>query len=162
MPLKDASNSVKLLIMVGLLISPWCLTQVVIAVFAQDEKIESMPSCPSDSMNCAHIGGGENFRMDDSLTTQLEINSSHAWEKLADYIDQNNAKILVKVNNESNYYIHFVEKTKFWQFPDDVVIQINQSDDGCIIEMQSHSRLGGGDLGVNPKRLNEIYDAIVN
>ena len=35
------------------------------------------------------------------------------------------------------------------------------NEEGCIIEMHSESRLGWGDIGVNPDRLNRIYELLV-
>tara|TARA_B110000444_G_scaffold260931_1_gene310008 strand:- start:5602 stop:6090 length:489 start_codon:yes stop_codon:yes gene_type:complete len=162
MPLSEASNPIKLLAVVGLLISPWLFTQVGIAILAPDEKIEIMPTCEKDSGNCAHLGGGETYRMESSMATLLEFNSTTIWQNLLDYIEDNDGTILVETITDSNYYIHFVEKTPFWNFPDDVVIEITDYNGSCSIEMHSHSRLGKGDIGVNPDRLNGIYDVLVN
>ena len=161
MPLSDASKPIKVLAIVGLLISPWVFTQVAIALFAPDEKIESMPKCDLDSQNCAHLGGEETYRMESSMATLLEINYTEVWDKLIDYIDVNDGEILVESSTNSSYYIHFVEITSFWKFPDDIVIIITDSPDGCVIEMHSQSRLGWGDIGVNPERLKQIHQALM-
>ena len=161
-PLSEASNPIKLLAVVGLLISPWFLAQAGIAVLAPDKEIEIMPTCEKDSGNCAHLGGGETYRMESSMATLLEFNSTIIWENLLDYIEDNDGKVLVETITDSNYYVHFVEKTPFWNFPDDVVIEITDYNESCSIEMHSHSRLGKGDIGVNPDRLNGIYDVLVN
>ena len=161
-PFSEASNPIKLLAVVGLLISPWLLTQAGIAVLAPDKEIEIMPTCEKDSGNCAHLGGGETYRMENSMATLLEFNSTTVWENLLDYIEDNDGKVLVETITDSNYYVHFVEKTPFWNFPDDVIIEIIDYNESCSIEMHSHSRLGKGDIGVNPDRLDGIYDALVN
>ena len=157
----NASNPVKVLLFVGLLVSPWLFTQVGIAILAPDEDIESMPNCESNSGNCAHLGGGENYRMNNSLPTQIDINSSQAWDVISQYIDESNSNILVESGNGINFYVHFVEKTNFWKFPDDVIIQISGNEEGCIIEIHSESRLGWGDVGVNPDRINKIHELLV-
>ncbi|RJU81119.1 MAG: DUF1499 domain-containing protein [Candidatus Poseidoniales archaeon] len=162
MPLSEASNPIKLLAVIGLLISPWFLTQVGIAILAPDKEIETMPSCELDSGNCAHLGGGETYRMDSSMATTVELNSSIVWDKLLDYIEDNGGEILVEITSQSSYYVHFVEKTPFWKFPDDIVISITDFSDSCVIEMHSHSRLGRGDIGVNPDRLNAIHETLFN
>jgi len=161
MPLSEASKSIKLLAVVGLLISPWLLTQLGIALLAPDEKIDTMPDCESDSGNCAHLGGGDTYRMDSSMATLLEINYTEVTAKLVDYIDDNDADILVESTTNTSYYVHFVEKTSFWQFPDDIVISITDTTDSCVIEMHSQSRLGRGDIGVNPDRLDQIYQTLI-
>tara|TARA_B100001287_G_C22627552_1_gene503345 strand:+ start:770 stop:1261 length:492 start_codon:yes stop_codon:yes gene_type:complete len=159
--LSNASNPVKVAFFVVLLISPWLFTQAVIIVLASDQEIESMPTCESNSGNCAHLGGGENYRMDNSLPTQIDVNSSQAWDIISNYIEDSDGKILVETENGINYYVHFVEKTNFWKFPDDVVIQISGNEEGCIIEMHSESRLGWGDVGFNPDRLNRIHELLI-
>ena len=159
--LSNASNPVKVLLLIGVLISPWLFSQAVIFVIASDQEIESMPICESNSGNCAHLGGGENYRINNSLPTQIDINSSQAWVIISNYIEDNNGKILIENGNGINYYVHFVEKTSFWNFPDDVVIQISGNDEGCVIEIHSESRLGWGDVGINPERINKIHELLV-
>ena len=161
MSISNASNPVKVLLLIGVLISPWLFSQAVIFVIASDQEIESMPFCESNSVNCAHLGGGENYRINNSLPTQIDINSSQAWVIISNYIEDNNGKILIENGNGINYYVHFVEKTSFWNFPDDVVIQISGNDEGCVIEIHSESRLGWGDVGINPERINKIHELLV-
>ena len=161
MSLSNASNPVKVLLLIGVLISPWLFSQAVIFVIASDQEIESMPICESNSGNCAHLGGGENYRINNSLPTQIGINSSQAWVISSNYIEDNNGKILIENGNGINYYVHFVEKTSFWNFPDDIVIQISGNDEGCVIEIHSESRLGWGDVGINPERINKIHELLV-
>ena len=100
--------------------------------------------------------------MESSMATLLESNSTVVWDKLLDYIEDNDGEILVESTSEYSYYVHFVEKTSFWKFPDDIVISITDTTDSCVIEMHSQSRLGRGDIGVNPDRLNAIYDLLVD
>lgn len=159
--LSNASNPVKVILLIGVLISPWLFSQAVIFVIASDQEIESMPICESNSGNCAHLGGGENYRINNSLPTQIDINSSQAWVIISNYIEDNNGKILIENGNGINYYVHFVEKTSFWNFPDDIVIQISGNDEGCVIEIHSESRLGWGDVGINPERINKIHELLV-
>ena len=161
MSLSNASNPVKVLLLIGVLISPWLFSQAVIFVIASDQEIESMPICESNSGNCAHLGGGENYRINNSLPTQIDINSSQAWVIISNYIEDNNGKILIEDGNGINYYVHFVEKTSFWNFPDDIVIQISGNEEGCVIEIHSESRLGWGDVGINPERINKIHELLV-
>ena len=161
MSLSNASNPVKVLLLIGVLISPWLFSQAVIFVIASDQEIESMPICESNSGNCAHLCGGENYRINNSLPTQIDINSSQAWVIISNYIEDNNGKILIENGNGINYYVHFVEKTSFWNFPDDIVIQISGNDEGCVIEIHSESRLGWGDVGINPERINKIHELLV-
>ena len=82
---------------------------------------------------------------------------------LTDYITEYDCEILVEDASDSVYFVHFVEHTPFWLFPDDVLVMIKLIDEGSVeIELHSQSRLGLGDMGVNPERLERIYDQLVS
>ena len=153
----------KTLLGVFILLSPWFLVQVWILAAAPDEAIEEMPVCSSSSSNCAHLGGGEYYRMDVTTVVfegqSLEETKSRALE----YIDEQDGDILFELETGDEYYVHFVEHTPFWLFPDDVVVSITaDGDNSSKIELHSESRLGLGDMGVNPERLELLYDALAS
>ncbi|MEC7483712.1 MAG: DUF1499 domain-containing protein [Candidatus Thermoplasmatota archaeon] len=151
----------KALLLVMLIASPWLLVQVWIFVGAQDESISSMEACSEGSANCAHLGGNADYRMDTSSTI-IDRSMEDIRSDLTDYISEYDCKILVEDASDSSYYVHFVERTPFWLFPDDVLVSIEQIDeDTVVIELHSQSRLGVGDMGVNPERLERIYDQLV-
>ena len=150
----------KAILLVLLLASPWLLVQVFIFVAAQDEAITSMETCPEGSANCAHLGGNANYRMD-TTSTILDQSMDDVRIKILDYILEYECNILDEQSTESTYYVHFVEYTPFWQFPDDVLISIEVVDDDTVeIELHSQSRIGLGDMGVNPERLERVYDEL--
>jgi uncharacterized protein (DUF1499 family) len=149
------------ILVVGALISPWLLCQIWIRTSAGDEPFDAMPTCESDSMNCAHLGGGDDFRME-GLSLIIEAPFSTVKANLDGYIDDSNADVLVDEGDDTSLYIHFVERTSFWRFPDDVVVGLKAEEDGTTsIEMHSQSRLGKGDLGVNPDRLEGLHEALL-
>ncbi|MEC8106804.1 MAG: DUF1499 domain-containing protein [Candidatus Thermoplasmatota archaeon] len=151
----------KALLLVMLIASPWLLVQVWIFVGAQDESISSMEACSEGSANCAHLGGNADYRMDTSSTI-IDRSMEDIRSDLTDYISEYDCKILVEDASDSSYYVHFVERTPFWLFPDDVLVSIEQIDeDTVVIELHSQSRLGVGEMGVNPERLERIYDQLV-
>lgn len=151
----------KALLLVLLIASPWILVQGWIFVGAQDESISSMEVCPDGSANCAHLGGNADYRMDVS-STYIDRPMDDIRSDLSDYIKQYDCEILVEEASDSLYYVHFVERTPFWLFPDDVLVSIEQIDETSVnIELHSESRLGLGDMGVNPERLERIYDQLV-
>jgi uncharacterized protein (DUF1499 family) len=48
--------------------------------------------------------------------------------------------------------------TTFWlRFKDDVVIRIRAQGDGSVVDARSLSRVGGGDVGANAKRLRRFF-----
>ncbi len=151
----------KALLLVLLIASPWMLVQGWIFVGAQDESISSMEACPEGSANCAHLGGNADYRMDVS-STFIDRSMEDIRSELTDYIAEYDCEILVEDASDSLYYVHFVERTPFWLFPDDVLVSIEQIDEDTVnIELHSQSRLGLGDMGVNPERLERIYNQLV-
>ena len=150
------------IVFVGLLItSPWLIVQIGIVVLAPDVEISSMPTCEQDSRNCAHLGGGDDYRLNEIYPTSIDKASEELYEDLIQYIDTNDWELIYQNNGADTYYVQFVEITDFWQFPDDVVVSIQGTDSGSLLEIHSESRLGWGDLGLNPDRINTIYDSIV-
>ena len=83
------------------------------------------------------------------------------YNNLIRYIESNDWNFIYEDTTGGTYHVHFVETTKFWQFPDDVIVLIQPTNSGCIIEIHSESRLGWGDLGLNPERIDTIYDSVV-
>lgn len=149
------------LLVVGALLAPWLLCQVWILTSAGDEPFEEMPQCDANSMNCAHLGGGADFRMEElSLTIEAPIDEVQV--NLNAFIESNNGDVLVEVEDENASYIHFVVRTSFWRFPDDVAVSLTAVDMGTTeIELHSQSRLGQSDLGVNPERLEALHASLV-
>jgi uncharacterized protein (DUF1499 family) len=156
------SRQKKVTVMVLLLCSPWLLCQAWIAVGAPDEAFTTMPVCSNDSGNCAHLGGDAMYRMDGEYTLIINQSSDVVWDKIVQYIDDSGSDILFEETDESgDYYTHFVERTSFWRFPDDISVSLTSIDGlSTEIELHSQSRLGQGDLGVNPERLENLYVAL--
>jgi len=153
------------ILLVLLISSPWLLCQAWIAVGAPDEAFTAMPSCPDTSYNCAHLGGGDTYRMDGEYTLTLNATVEQVWSQVEQYIDDSGSEVLVDETMDSGErYVHFVERTTFWRFPDDISISVQPLADGSSsqLEMNSQSRLGQSDLGVNPNRIDSIYQKIVN
>ncbi len=157
------SRQKKVTVMVLLLCSPWLLCQAWIAVGAPDDAFTTMPVCSNDSGNCAHLGGDAMYRMDGEYTLIINQSSDVVWDKIVQYIDDSGSDILFEETDESgDYYTHFVERTSFWRFPDDISVSLTSIDGlSTEIELHSQSRLGQGDLGVNPNRLEKIYAVLI-
>tara|TARA_B110001452_G_scaffold225622_2_gene199644 strand:- start:177 stop:671 length:495 start_codon:yes stop_codon:yes gene_type:complete len=154
------------IILVALLCSPWLLCQAWIAVGAPDETIASMPTCAENSANCAHLGGDATYRMDGEYTLTVNLSSTELWLKVEQYIENTDGHILFEegpLDGVGIHYVHFVERTSFWRFPDDVSVLVSAlDDDTCSLELHSQSRLGQSDLGVNPDRLEELYASLID
>ena len=71
------------IVFVGLLItSPWLIVQIGIVVLAPDVEISSMPTCEQDSRNCAHLGGGDDYRLNEVYPTSIDKASEELYEDL--------------------------------------------------------------------------------
>ena len=57
--------------------------------------------------------------------------------------------------------LHFVRTTSILRFHDDVIVTITGEGDDSLIEMESQSRVGRGDLGQNPRNISELHRAIL-
>ena len=157
-----SSRQIKGLTLVLLLSSPWLLCQAWIVTSAPDEVWNTMPVCPEASSNCAHIGGNADYRMDGEFTLTLNQSAEQVWSALQQYIDDSGADVLLEEKQDSGEsYTHFVERTIFWRFPDDVAVHVMVIDENsCTIELHSQSRIGGIDMGINPARLEGLYEAL--
>ena len=159
--LSPSSLLTRVIVICLLISSPWLIIQVGIVAFAPDQEITKMPGCSSSSGNCAHLGGGDDYRLLENLPSVVNLTVSEVYENLVNYIEINDLKIIYEDSNENSYYLHFVEKTPFWQFPDDVVVSLQDNDSTTIVEIHSESRIGWGDMGVNPERIEKIYNSLI-
>ena len=155
-------KTTKIVVLILLIASPWLIVQVGIFVLAPDKEFDAMPICADDSGNCAHLGGGDDYRLNEQYSSIINLTADVVYDNLNGYLDDNAWDILIDESTDGGHYVHFVEVTSFWLFPDDVVVSIQDSGDSCIIEIHSESRLGWGDIGVNPARIDDIYSKLLN
>ena len=71
-----------------------------------------------------------------------------------------NSKPRMKIINQKEGFIHAIDVTPFFRFYDDVAIKIFRENEKTKIWMQSQSRLGLHDLGVNEKRIQNLHKKI--
>ena len=155
------------LLIVLLICAPWFACQVWIQVSAPNEVWTTMPTCPTDSQNCVHLGGGSSqYEVPNEMSSELQSNATTVWLSLLDWVEENDVETLHKeTNGTSDYYVHLVQKTSFWRFPDDLVVRITPSEtgdssqalSGSVIEIHSQSRLGQDDMGENTRRLEALH-----
>ena len=151
-----------ILLTVLLLASPWLLVQGWIVVAAHDPEHTSMPTCPDPTANCASLSSQSVVRMDAGLTTLIQANVSEVWEAWVEWSEENGLQQgHTALGEEGERFAHGVAIPPFWRFPDDVVVQFTPQGEDTAISLYSASRLGVGDLGVNPNRLESLHDALV-
>jgi uncharacterized protein (DUF1499 family) len=56
--------------------------------------------------------------------------------------------------------VRAVRKTRLFRFRDDVTARVRPDPDGAWLELTSVSRLGRGDVGQNPRNLEELPRAV--
>ena len=159
------AESKKRTVLVGLLLvaMPWVLVQGWILVAAHNPGHTTMPSCPQQTMNCSFLSGDQTVRMDAGLATVIEANVSEVWDAWTAWSDDNGLRESHDAVEEGGeHFSHRVAITPFWRFPDDVVVLFVPEGDATSITLYSASRLGQGDLGVNPDRLESLHAALLS
>ena len=150
------------LLTVLLIASPWLAVQGWIVAAAHDPEHTTMPTCPDPTANCASLSSQSVVRMDTGLTTVIQANVSEVWEAWVEWSDENGLrKGHTALGEGGERFAHGVAITPFWRFPDDVVVQFTPQGEETSISLYSASRLGVGDLGVNPNRLGSLHDALL-
>ena len=150
------------LLTVLLIASPWLAVQGWIVAAAHDPEHTTMPTCPDPTANCASLSSQSVVRMDTGLTTVIQANVSEVWEAWVEWSDENGLrKGHTALGEGGERFAHGVALTPFWRFPDDVVVQFTPQGEDTAISLYSASRLGVGDLGVNPNRLGSLHDALL-
>ena len=110
-----------------------------------------LSSCPN-APNCVSSYPNDGYAKNSPIRyvgTQAE-----AKAKLVQLLEAlPNTKI---VSAESNY-LHAVQTSSFWGFPDDIEFYLDDKEN--IIHFRSASRLGRGDMNINQKRMEAIISA---
>jgi uncharacterized protein (DUF1499 family) len=137
----------------------WTLIVVAIQLAALDQAIEKMPrECPADSLNCVRVASDGTAHRADGLESPL-INSSRqeVRREIWLWLEQERGGSHLRSTGESSpdgLYFHGVDRTDFWFFPDDLFAFTACAENGLTrLSLQSQSRLGAGDMGVNHARL---------
>ena len=145
-----------------LIASPWLAVQGWIVAAAHDPEHTTMPTCPDPTANCASLSAQSVVRMDAGLTTLIQANVSEVWDAWVEWSEDNGLrKGHSALGDDGERFAHGVAITPFWRFPDDVVVQFTPQGEVTAIALYSASRVGVGDLGVNPDRLEDLHASLV-
>ena len=116
-------------------------------------KYEEFPKKRFGRNNCTRVADkpnrGKNMK---PIVTNLAI----------DEIQKNIKEIIntmqkIKIINERNGFIHFIQITPFFRFYDDIFIKIFENNGKTTVWFQSQSRLGLYDFQANEKRVGFLY-----
>ncbi len=107
---------------------------IVMNVLSVPLATETMPeACPENSRNCDH------------RQVMIDVSDEELHKAMEEWVD---TRGFTATFNEW----HIVDRTLLMQFPDDVTYE-----NKCgYIEVNSQSRLGGADFGVNSARLDDL------
>lgn len=109
---------------------------VILNLFSIPLTNDTLPDdCPEYSGNCEH------------RQIMLDVSDEELHEAMEEWVD---TRIFTATFSEG----HIVDRTMFLQFPDDVTYE-----NRCgMVEVNSQSRIGGSDFGVNSDRLDDLEE----
>lgn len=147
-------------IIIGILIF-YIFTVSSIQLIAPNKIVTEMPEkCPESSANCARVAyDGTAYRTEDVQSLSIKAPSTEVQLEIEKWLnEQFSGGVLYSNVDENNHtFIHGVDRTVFWFFPDDVYAGIScDNSENTLITLQSESRLGIGDLNKNPERLADL------
>lgn len=64
------------------------------------------------------------------------------------------------LEDEDGQKLHAVRRTRLLRFEDDVTVRVRTRDRGSEAHFESRSRMGRGNLGQNPRNLEELLAAV--
>ena len=125
----------------------------IIYFLSPNKKWESFPEGCKIKTKCTRVA---DFNNRGYGLKPIEIKDSihNVQKKIISII---NSKPRMKIINQKEGFIHAIDVTRFFLFYDDVAIKIFRENEKTKIWMQSQSRLGLHDLGVNEKRIKKLH-----
>ena len=90
----------------------------------------------------------------DITSIQSSLPSEDAFKRALDIAEAMNWEIVSQDVNTG--IIEAVSSTILFDFKDDVVIRVQSSEKGSLIDIRSHSRIGRSDRGKNAQRIRQF------
>ncbi len=118
-----------------------------------------------DAPNPVEYAGQETAEIQHDYYSNLEpINTSLSYDEAYDRALETARDMSWQLVGESREEgrIEAYEKLAWFGFIDDVVIRVDSTEAGSIIDIRSKSRIGRGDLGVNAKRIRAYIKEFEN
>ena len=125
----------------------------VIYFLSPNKKWESFPERCKIKTKCTRVADYNN-RGYGLKPIEIKDSIHNVQKKIISII---NSKPRMKIINQKEGFIHAIDVTPFFRFYDDVAIKIFREDNKTKVWMQSQSRLGLHDLGVNEKRIKKLH-----
>lgn len=119
----------------------------------------------ADAPNTTVYGGSPNMTPErlaqlqteaypDVRTLRLPIQPAEAFDRAMDAVVRLGWDVVASVPEDGR--IEATDTTFWFRFKDDVVIRIRAADGGSVVDARSLSRVGGGDVGTNARRLRAL------
>ena len=145
-----------ILMALPLLILGYIIMTNIIYFLAPTKKWESFPEKCNVKTKCTRVADYNN-RGYGLKVIKSKYNIEILQEKIVDIIK---SEPRMRIINEKLGFIHATDITPFFRFYDDVAIKIFEEDELTKVWIQSQSRLGLHDLGVNEKRIQKLHKKI--
>lgn len=91
----------------------------------------------------------------DLVPWQSELSQQVIFDKALNAVETLGWELVAAVPEEGR--IEATDTTFWFRFKDDVVIKIESTSDGSLVNARSVSRVGGGDVGANAIRLRKLF-----
>jgi uncharacterized protein (DUF1499 family) len=138
----------------GALLAVYLLLVAGITLAAPDEPWDAFPAgCPHES-NCTRVAD-QNVRGEGLAPMRIAAARDDVQAALLEWLEE---QPRTRILNSQDDFVHAVQRTVFFRFPDDFTFQLYCEGDETVIQVQSQSRLGTNDLGVNEKRVRDFYE----
>jgi len=137
-------------ILITVVVSLLGVTAMIVDDWSRDlntNYAETSPNHPNEHQRPMTISMDRDQFVDD-----LEICLSHkeGWE-------------VESIRREAKRSIlHATRTTKWLRFTDDIYVYVNDDEKGIVVSATSQSRIGKGDLGQNPRNLQELMRTITS
>lgn len=96
----------------------------------------------------------------DLTSVTLSHSPQQVFELAKGLVQTNGWALLAENNQQLPYTLEAVDTSLMFGFKDDVVIRINEGENGSIVDVRSMSRQGKSDLGVNAKRIRAFLEQL--
>ena len=153
---KDMETNESIIVFLIIIASSYFVMINVIYYLSPTTKYEEFPEKRFGKNNCTRIADNPNRgRNMKPIITNVAI--KEIQNKLKNIIINMQR---VKIINEKEGFIHFIQITPFFRFYDDIFIKIFENKKKTNVWFQSQSRLGLYDFQTNEKRIKMIYNQI--
>ena len=137
----------------GALLAIYLLLVAGITLAAPDEPWNAFPAgCPHES-NCTRVAD-QNVRGEGLAPMRVAAGRDDVQTALEAWLEE---QPRTRILSSQEGFVHAVQRTVFFRFPDDFTFQISCEGNETVIQVQSQSRLGLSDFGVNEKRVRGFY-----